>query len=103
MGKGILPAIFVQWTVFYRPHGFLPVITGFEIRTFNDATTGGNGRLPDEYPPKPAQGLCEDRSHVPSKYRQGKREICSKSTVPWEARKIRSVALGLVTPAFKIT
>ena len=40
MGKGILPTIFVQWTVFYRPHGFLPVITGFEIRTFNDATTG---------------------------------------------------------------
>ena len=40
MGKSILPAIFVQWTVFYRAHGFLPVITGFEIRTFNDATTG---------------------------------------------------------------
>ena len=40
MGKGILPTIFVQWTVLYRPHEFLTVIKGFEIRTFNDATTG---------------------------------------------------------------
>ena len=40
MGKSVLPTVLVQRPVFYRTHRFLPVITGIQISTFHNATTG---------------------------------------------------------------
>ena len=87
---------------FYRPHGFLPVITGFEIRTFNDATTGETE---------------DSRMNIRQSLRKvfAKTVLMSLPSIDREkgnmlqvyrtlgSKEIRSVALGLVTPAFKIT
>jgi len=40
MGECIVPAVFVQRAVFNGSYGFLPIVTGFQIGSFDNATTG---------------------------------------------------------------